>query len=445
MPERICQSCGSKLAEDARFCPTCGRKVTDLVCRACGNPIPEGSNFCPNCGKGISANICEQCGTAVPEGNRLCPSCEEKEAVWKAKEAALLARKESEERAKKEKEAARKAREADLLSKREAEARAKEKARQEARAIAREKEVARKAKEGALLAKKETEKSARQEKTTAQSGPAPRFSRQWNRWFIAAGIFSIFVLVGAIYVFAFRNSTPNQEKTIVVDSTTPSINTTVTAGDLTPSATMQITATTTSPAPPETTSSETTTAVTTSQPTPSLAEVLARTAAIASVKYDTQITQPGTPTATMRTWEKNTRMRIETTEQGQDLVILIDNDAQTVYRYVPAQNSAERMPYPPPARAATQDAESIARFNPSVTGTDTMDGKKCLVVTYLVNNTPIRMWLWQDYGFPLRVEETTSGGMTVVEYSNIIFADIQDSLFQLPAGVQIIGPSRPPG
>lgn len=138
-------------------------------------------------------------------------------------------------------------------------------------------------------------------------------------------------------------------------------------------------------------------------------------------------------------------MRVETTEQGQGLVILVDNDAQTVYRYVSAQNIAERMPYPPLARAATQDAESIALFNPSVTGTDTIYGKKCLVVTYMVNNSPIKMWLWQDYGFPLRVEVTTSGVVTVSEYSNISFVDIQDSVFQLPPGVRIIAPTRPPG
>ncbi len=85
-----------------------------------------------------------------------------------------------------------------------------------------------------------------------------------------------------------------------------------------------------------------------------------------------------------------------------------------------------------------QDAESITNYNPKVVGTETIDGKACLVVEYSVSGAPTKMWLWQDYGFPLRVETKVPAGIKVVESSNIDFADIPDSMFELPPGVQVI-------
>jgi len=83
------------------------------------------------------------------------------------------------------------------------------------------------------------------------------------------------------------------------------------------------------------------------------------------------------------------------------------------------------------------DTEAISKYNPTIVGTDTIDGKKCTVVQYTIEGQTTKMWLWQDHGFPLRVEATTPQGKTTMEYKNIQFNDIPDSLFTLPAGVQI--------
>jgi len=343
------------------------------------------------------------CGTPIREGSLLCPRCEEKEAARKTEEAALLAKK-------------------------EAEATAKEKARQEAEAASererQEKESTQKAQEAATLAQKEAKEEGKtaasfttEEKNIVLTSSPQRRSRHLRGWqLISSSILLLLILGGIVYLFTLGRSTPEQDDTKTgIDTIT---NTTITD---------ETTTTTTD----ETISSQT------------LGEILARTAAINSVKYDTLVTEFGAPAKTMRTWEKGTKIRIETTEENEDIVILVNGDAQTVYRYVPAQNTAERKPYPSPARTATQAAESILNFSPDVAGTEIIDGKDCLTVEYLVNGAPTRMWLWQDYGFPLRVEETVSAGIIIVEYSNIDFANIPDSAFELPPGVQIIGPSSP--
>lgn len=48
-----CETCGSELLGDAKFCATCGTKVAQeqtSTCPSCGAELPEGANFCIQCG-----------------------------------------------------------------------------------------------------------------------------------------------------------------------------------------------------------------------------------------------------------------------------------------------------------------------------------------------------------------------------------------------------------
>lgn len=42
--------------------------------------------------------------------------------------------------------------------------------------------------------------------------------------------------------------------------------------------------------------------------------------------------------------------------------------------------------------------------------------------------------MWEEHGFPIRMEMTTTAGTTTVEYRNIGFVEIFDSMFELSAG-----------
>lgn len=82
--------------------------------------------------------------------------------------------------------------------------------------------------------------------------------------------------------------------------------------------------------------------------------------------------------------------------------------------------------------------EGIEQYHPTVVGTETIDGKVCLVVEYTIQDTSIKMWIWQEHGFPLRVVTVTDQDTPTINYTNISFANIPDSEFELPAGVQIV-------
>jgi len=169
-----------------------------------------------------------------------------------------------------------------------------------------------------------------------------------------------------------------------------------------------------------------------------LGEILGRAQGIASVKYDMVITSPGAPAVTQKIWVKGNKMRTEMTQEGQTQVVLIDYDARTMYMYMPEENMAMKMTFNPPAESAVEEAQSVADYNPTVVGTETIDGKVCLVVEYTVEGAATKMWIWKEYAFPIRVEVTTAEGKTIVEYKNIAFGDIPDSEFVLPPGVEII-------
>jgi len=193
----------------------------------------------------------------------------------------------------------------------------------------------------------------------------------------------------------------------------------------------------TTPAPP----------ATTPEPAPgeTLGEILGRAQGIASVKYDMVITSPGMPAVTQTVKVKGNKMRTEMTMEGQTQIILIDFDARTMYMYMPEESMAMKVTFNPPAKSAVEEAQSVADYNPTVVGTETIDGKVCLVVEYTAEGATTKAWIWEEHGFPIRVEATTSEGTTIVEYKNIEFVDIPDSEFELPEGVQIIEPGQLPG
>jgi len=108
-----------------------------------------------------------------------------------------------------------------------------------------------------------------------------------------------------------------------------------------------------------------------------------------------------------------------------------------MYMYYPDQNMAMKVTYEP-TESAVDEAQSIVDYNPVIIGHETLDGKVCLVVEYTVEGVTARMWIWEQYGFPIKIVSTTADGTVTVEYKNIEFIDIPDNMFELPAGVEII-------
>ncbi len=233
-------------------------------------------------------------------------------------------------------------------------------------------------------------------------------------------------------------TTTTTPPTTTLPTTTPLTTTTPTTTP--PTTTPPTTTPPTTTVPPTTTAPPTTPPPTTTLPTTTpgetLGEILGRAEGITSVKYDMLVTSPGVETITTKIWIKNNKMRMEMTVEGQLIVTLLDMDAYTMYLYYPDQNMAMKVTYEP-TESAIEEAQSIPDYNPTIIGTETMDGKVCLVVEYTIEGQTVKLWIWKDKGFPIRVEMTTTEGKIVIEYKNIEFIDIPDSMFEVPEGVPI--------
>ena len=176
--------------------------------------------------------------------------------------------------------------------------------------------------------------------------------------------------------------------------------------------------------------------------TESLTEILDKAKSIVSYKYDMTITSPGQPVVTAKFWLKENKIRWEGTAEGQNVVYLIDEDKMTASVYIPAQNMAMNMNFGKTqetvGESPKEQSESVMQYNPITVGSETLDRKNCLVIEYTAETGKTKMWLWTKYGIPIKTEMTTVKGTTVVEIKNIDFGGISDSMFELPAGVQLM-------
>jgi outer membrane lipoprotein-sorting protein/predicted small secreted protein len=192
---------------------------------------------------------------------------------------------------------------------------------------------------------------------------------------------------------------------------------------------------TTTPPPDETT----TPPPDTMTPEETLMDILGLGAAITGVQWDSVVTAGG-ETTTIRCWIEGDRMRTETDVEGETVATIIDYSAGTMYLLYPALATAFEVPFDPEAaESALAESQYITDYDYDILGTDYVDDMECLIVQYTAGGATVKMWLWVDTGFPVRVETTTSSGTVIAVCQNILFGDIDDSLFEVPAGYTIIG------
>lgn len=169
-----------------------------------------------------------------------------------------------------------------------------------------------------------------------------------------------------------------------------------------------------------------------------LSDLLAKGQNIGSVKYDMVMTAPGQDTMTSKVWLKGEKMKTESEVEGETSITIIDGEEEVMYVYMPDENMAYKMDFSNAPESAVGETEDILDFDYEIIGTETVDGKSCLVVQWTDEGMTSKTWIWKDRGFPIKMEITTSEGTTTIEYKNIQFVNISDSEFELPAGVQII-------
>jgi outer membrane lipoprotein-sorting protein len=179
----------------------------------------------------------------------------------------------------------------------------------------------------------------------------------------------------------------------------------------------------------------------------SLSSILSRGSEAGSYEYDVTINSPGQQEQAAHVWWSGSNMRVESSLSTQggtfDAVYLMDMDEEVSHIYMPEQNRAIRTDY---SRAKEQVGESpkeknsdIREHDARITGKETINGKECAVVEYTTDQgNEVKAWIWIEGGFPIRTVTVTDEGEYTMEIDNIDTADIPDSRFELPDGVQVM-------
>jgi outer membrane lipoprotein-sorting protein len=114
--------------------------------------------------------------------------------------------------------------------------------------------------------------------------------------------------------------------------------------------------------------------------------------------------------------------------------MIMDLDANVLYTWYPDQNIACQTTMDPTTDNPMQDVDQII---PVKVGTETLNGKTCDVYQYTFEDVTEKVWVWKEKSFPIKMEATTPSGTTVIEYQNIVFGNLSDSLFTIPSSVQM--------
>ena len=203
------------------------------------------------------------------------------------------------------------------------------------------------------------------------------------------------------------------------------------------------TSSTTSIAPTTSTTTKTTTTSTAAQTTTvasttaatgnGLSDLIGKAASVSYYYCEVNMTS-GTDTSNMKEWIKTgnpAKMRMEVAAVGQTTDIIYDG--QNYYMYMPAANMAYQMSVASAQQYTSNsgNTSSLSQYNPVLVGPDTVNGMACTVYQYTVQGVSTKIWIWNQYGLPVKMVSDT----TTIVYSNYSFSAIDDSMFQLPAGV----------
>jgi len=178
--------------------------------------------------------------------------------------------------------------------------------------------------------------------------------------------------------------------------------------------------------------------------TSSIEDLFSRAEKINEMSYDMHVTGPDGTKVVSVLYVKGTKMRTETMIQGQQVIMLGDSE-DAMYTYYPDQNTAMKIDMSDgeieegveqtPIQMLEEVMDSV-----KIIGEEKIDNKLCTVIEYKMADQGLTqtMWLWQKYGIPIKVVTQTSQGTTTIEYRNIEFGNIPDSMFELPDGVEVM-------
>jgi len=137
----------------------------------------------------------------------------------------------------------------------------------------------------------------------------------------------------------------------------------------------------------------------------------------------------------------NMRSEMENPAGGEPILSIVNTQENAVYVYQPEMNQAIVMPMEDSDVDTTSPKDYLGESNPDnmiYSSKETFDGKECLVYETEYEGGKQKIWIWEKYGMPLRVETVSGQDKIIAEFLNFEIGNVDDSVFQLPEGTKII-------
>lgn len=141
-----------------------------------------------------------------------------------------------------------------------------------------------------------------------------------------------------------------------------------------------------------------------------------------------------------KTWVSKGKVRSEAELAGVKSITI--SNGKDLWMYNEANNTAmklsslEAQDQDQLATKWAEDESSLDKMK--IVGEESIDGQKCVVVTYKDAETESKMWLRKDIGMPAKIEGNVAGNKVLMEYKNYKLGAQDDNLFELPAGAQVV-------
>lgn len=173
----------------------------------------------------------------------------------------------------------------------------------------------------------------------------------------------------------------------------------------------------------------------------SVADIFARSEGIQSMTFDWVLTGTSGVISEGTQYVQGGNIRMDVSSPEGEVMMIFNASTNEAWMVNKTQNVAMKL------GGADVEAESVNPMEPidqaetdayNVIGHEKYDGKNCTVMEMNYDGSYAKIWVWDEYGFPLKYESKIEEQQVVYEYKNVNFDKIPDSVFEVPAGVQIM-------
>ncbi len=175
-----------------------------------------------------------------------------------------------------------------------------------------------------------------------------------------------------------------------------------------------------------------------------IAEILAKAEDVDSIYYDIMGGDADEERWVGKFWQRGEKSRLEIITDEGIMISILNPEEDMAHIYLPSYRVAMKMDnlQEREVREASikEKASGILRYSPVIVGEENFNGKDCIIIEYKDEDRDedVKMWVWQDFGIPVKVIAEVDGDVSQMEVSNVDFNEIDEDIFVLPEETEVM-------